>query len=134
MKKIDSYKVVLALALIICLNMNTAVAFNVQPYANSEFIYATVTLDNGKIANFNCATYLRKDSIKVTSCWLQKKVDDKWTTISSLAAPSQVATKAYTYVVSKDYSDDIGSGTFRIGFIVDADGYSITRYSNEITY
>ncbi len=33
-----------------------------------------------------------------------------------------------------DYSDKIGTGTYRIGATFDADGHSITRYSNSRTF
>ena len=38
------------------------------------------------------------------------------------------------YTAYMDYSSSIGSGTYRIGFIANADGHTVTRYSNERTY
>jgi len=39
-----------------------------------------------------------------------------------------------SYLKEMDYSDKIGTGTYRIGATFDADGHSITRYSNSRTF
>lgn len=39
-----------------------------------------------------------------------------------------------SYYKEMDYSDKIGTGTYRVGATFDADGHSITRYSNSRTF
>lgn len=123
---------------IICLVLitviNSALATTVRPLSDSEFAYAFAVLSDAKKVTYSCTTYEKKSSIKITSCWLEKKNNNTWKYSKSLAVPTQEVTNNYDYIVSMDYSDSIGSGTFRVGFIVDADGHAITRYSNERTF
>lgn len=111
-----------------------ALASEIIPYADTEFDSASASLSTRKDVTFSCVTYERKSSIKVTGVWLQRKVNDAWQYECALTAPSEVATDTIAYSAIKDYSDKIGTGTFRVGFIVNADGHAITRYSNERTF
>lgn len=95
---------------------------------------ASASLSERKDVSFSCTTYQTKSSIKVTGVWLQRKVDGSWKYECALTAPSNEATNTIIYGAVMDYSDKIGTGTFRVGFIVNADGHAITRYSNERTF
>lgn len=132
MKKAYYAVVISVLALMIVCSMSFAEG--IMPYADSEFMSATASLSDRKDVSFSCTTYETKSSIKVTGVWLQRKEDGKWKYERSLPAPSKEATDTIIYGALMDYSDKIDTGTFRVGFIVDADGHSITRYSNERTF
>lgn len=111
-----------------------AQADGIVPYADTEFDSASASLSTRKDVTFTCETYETKESIKVTGVWLQRKVDGSWKYECALTAPTKVATNTFMYGAVMDYSDKIGTGTFRVGFIVNADGHAITRYSNERTF
>lgn len=104
------------------------------PYADSEFVMASAALDSSKMVTFSCATHQKKESIAITKCFLQKKTNNVWMKVRDLDVPSYVAVNTNAYASYMDYSDQIGSGTFRVGFTVDADGHAITRYSNSRTF
>lgn len=132
MKKLYRVHIILLVALMMLCGF--AQADGIVPYADSEFDSASASLSTRKDVSFSCETYETKALIQVTGVWLQRKVDGKWKYERSLPAPSKKATNTISYAALMDYSDKIGSGTFRVGFIVDADGHSITRYSNERTF
>ena len=131
-------KAFLALALLLSL-MPICVAFadsyDIMPCADSEFNSATTLLKSTKQVSFRAVAYNVKSSISVTACWLEiQDSDGNWSTVCQLPPPSYVSENAFTYSYTVDYSDYIGSGTYRIWATYDADGHSITRCSNERTF
>ena len=123
------------LTLVLCCSIIcTATATIVDTCADAEFSSASASLSAKKTVTFSCLTNSEKKSIKITSCWLQKKDGTIWRFSKSLALPTVVASNTNTYGAWMDYSSSIGSGTYRIGFIANADGHTVTRYSNERTY
>ena len=131
MKKICS---LLIISILLLLFSTYAFAAEAIPYSDSVFTSGTASLSTRKTVNFSLRTLDTQGAIKITSCWLQKKDGTIWRFAKSLGIPSQVAINATSYAASMDYSSAIGSGTYRIGFIANADGHTITRYSNERTY
>lgn len=112
-----------------------ASAYEITPYADTEFDSASTYLKASKQVSFRAVTYNVKSSISVTACWLEQKNDDgSWTTICSLAAPSVVSQNDFSYSATMDYSSEIGAGTYRIRATYNADDHTITRYSNERTF
>lgn len=126
--------VLICAILLTCVITNIAVASEVMPLADSEFDIASALLSTRKDVSFSCSTYEVKSTIKITSCWLQKKSGNNWVWVCSLTAPSTVAYNTDIYSALMDYSSKIGTGTFRVGFTVNADGHAITRYSNSRTF
>ena len=103
--------------------------------ADSVFGSASAFLSSSKLVVFDCTLYDIHTRISVTNVWLEQQVNGYWLFVKSLTPPSYVATNMMDYGAEVNYSDSIaGSGTFRIGFTVDADGYSISRYSNSRTF
>ena len=51
-----------------------------------------------------------------------------------LDAPTNTATNSMSFGVLMDYSSQIDTGTFRVGFTVNVDGHAITRYFNSRTF
>ena len=127
-------KALIAALLLSLVLLNIAFASEIVPYADTEFSRATASLTTNKTVSFSCLTIREKEKISITSCWLQKKTNNKWSWAGSLEAPTTIATNTMLYAVVMDYSDKIGSGTYRIGFTINADGHAITRYSNERTF
>ena len=101
--------------------------------ADEVFDSATVSLKTTKKVVYDATTYGTKKSISITNCWLEKKSGSKWIRQCALETPS-AGKNTFGYVREMDYSDDIGTGTYRIGATFDADGHSITRYSNSRTF
>ena len=127
-------KVLVCLVLIISVYTSTAIASEIMPLADSEFFSASALLSTRKDVSFSCSTYDLKSTIKITSCWLEKKSGNNWAWECSLTSPSTIATNTDTYAALMDYSSQIGTGTYRVGFTVNADGHAITRYSNSRTF
>lgn len=113
---------------------SVAVAEQVEPRADLYFDSATAFLATDKRVVFDCTTYDVHDQISITNVWLEQKVDGDWTTIKSLPSPTNIAQNTLSYGAVADYSEAIGVGTFRIGFTANADGHTITRYSNSRTF
>lgn len=132
MKHIVKTFVCLVLVFSVC--VSTALASEVMPFADSEFDIASALLSTKKDVSFSCLTYEIKGTIRITNCWLQKKSGSNWTFVCTLTAPSTIATNTDSYAALMDYSSKIGTGTYRVGFTVNADGHAITRYSNSRTF
>lgn len=124
---------IVSMALII-LFTQSAFAIGITPYADSEFSIASASLSSRKVVSFSCVTYVEKSCISITSCWLQQKVNNSWVKVCDLDAPTNTATNSISFGALMDYSSEIGTGTYRVGFTVNADGHAITRYSNSRTF
>lgn len=127
-------KALIAALLLSLVLLNIAFASEIVPYADTEFSRATASLTTNKTVSFSCVTIREKEKISITRCWLQKKTNNSWTWAGALDAPTTIATNTTLYAAVMDYSDKIGSGTYRIGFTINADGHAITRYSNERSF
>lgn len=129
---------VLVAILALCTTLPAFAAANpnqtLRPMADEEFAMATPNLTTYKSVLFTSSTYEEKDKLSVTECWLEKKVGTEWEFVCDLPAPIRVETNTFVYTAEVDYSSYIGKGTFRVGATFDADGHSITRYSNTRTF
>lgn len=105
-----------------------------MPCADLYFDSASAFLASDKLVVFDCITYARYERISITSVWLEQKIDGKWEYVKPLTPPSYVAINLPCYGAEVSYRNDIGTGTFRVGFTVNADGYAISRYSNSRTF
>lgn len=130
-KKICLVMAFIMMATMIC---GSAYAQNIMPRADLYFDSASVFLSADKVVVFDCTLYDVHDCISVTNVWLERKVNGEWTYERALTPPDHVEYNTFGYCAEVDYSEDIGNGTFRVGFTVDADGYSISRYSNSRTF
>ena len=127
--------VCILICLLIVFLSNVSMGETVAPRADLYFNSASAFLASNKLVVFNCVTYDIYNRISVTNVWLEQQVNGYWLFVKSLTPPSYVATNMMDYGAEVNYSDSIiGTGTFRIGFTVDADGYSISRYSNSRTF
>ena len=111
-----------------------AATAEVMPRADSYFNAASAFLAHDKLVVFDCVTYDIYDRITIPLVWLEQDINGQWIYVKTLPPPTYVATNTMAYGAEVSYSSYIGSGTFRIGFTVDADGYSISRYSNSRTF
>lgn len=126
--------IVVYAALVFCILCATAYAEPIVPYADSEFSRAYINLLDNKTVSVYATTYDTKDQISIDSIWLEEKVGGSWTYSTSLSALSSTVYNTRSFFFTSNYSNKIGTGTFRIGCTYDADGYKITRYSNEQSY
>lgn len=112
-----------------------SIADEVVPCADLYFNSASAFLSSNKLVVFNCVAYDVHNRISITNVWLEQEIDGEWEHVKSLTPPSYVALNMQAYGVEVDYSASItGTGKFRVGFTVDADGYAISRYSNSRTF
>jgi len=107
-----------------------------QINADPVFYSITITLTTDKTALFSAYTNDIVDSIKVASCWLQKKIGDSWTYYCWLPAPSEESNGTFGYESSKNYSSYIPSdgNTYRVAARFVADDHHATRYSNQRSF
>ena len=124
--------------ILICILLMTTctagMANEIVPYADLYFNSASAYLASNKLVVFDCTLYAVYEQISVTNVWLEQQIDGEWEYVKSLTPPSYVAHNMARYGAEVSYSSDIGTGTFRIGFTVNADGYAISRYSNSRTF
>ena len=135
-KKVIS--VVLAILMVLALSNIAFAAGKPADGINADPIFdsITITLTTSKTALFSAHTYGIVGSIKVASCWLQKKVGDNWTYYCWLPAPSDESNNTIGYESSMNYSSYIPSdgNTYRVAGRFVADGHHATRYSNQRSY
>lgn len=135
MKNLMKISVAAVLVCLVMIMVSNAYASDIGLFSDKVFDRASLTLYSDKTVSFSASTWGTKKSISVTSCSLQKKNGEKWERVKGLTAPKTVASNAYLYSSDMDYSDDIpDGGTYRVGAVFDADGYSITRYSSERSF
>ena len=106
----------------------------IMPLADDVFDATKVELSSSGRVKLYCVTYENKESIKVTACWLEKKVGGKWKFDSSLTPPSEESNNTNGYAASFNCLSSIGSGTYRLAATFNADGYEITRYSTGVSF
>lgn len=127
---------VLSLTLaLMCLTVSIGVADEPALCADAVFGSASAFLSSNKLVVFNCVAYDVYNRISITNVWLEQQIDGDWEYAKRLTPPSYVAINMMNYGAEVNYGASItGTGTFRIGFTVNADGYAISRYSNSRTY
>ena len=125
---------VTTIVIIASLMLGSAYAQGILPRADIYFDSASAFPAANKMVVFDCLLYDVYDRISITDVWLERMVNGQWVYEKALTPPSYVAINMFDYGAEVDYSEDIGNGTFRVGFTVDADGYSISRYSNSRTF
>lgn len=127
-------RILLLFTLVFALCTTTLFTTNAEARrADEVFDSATVSLKTTKKVVYDATTYGTQKTISITNCWLEKKIGSKWVRQSALETPS-AGKNTFGYVREMDYSDNIGTGTYRVGATFDADGHSITRYSNSRTF
>lgn len=102
--------------------------------ADPEFDSASITLTSSKLVVYSANLYNEKKRIEVVEADLYKKVNGDWTHVTSLPVPAFVGTNTELYGASISYASYIGTGTYRVTATFSADGYEITRNSNERTF
>ena len=115
--------------------VSSACAQDVMPCADEVFHRASAALYSDRWVTYNCVTINTVAELRITSCWLQKKIDGSWVWQKSLPTGGIVGRNTDSIGYDVDYSSYItGAGTYRVGFTANADGHTITRYSNERTF
>lgn len=122
-------------ALIVLMSgISYSLAEEIMPLADDVFDATKVELSSSGRVKLYCVTYSNKDSIKVTACWLEKKVAGQWSFDCSLTAPAEESNNTNGYAASFNCLSSIGKGTYRLAAIFNADGYEITRYSTGVSF
>lgn len=124
------------LAVVMMITLATqALASGILPRADLVFDRATINLYADKEVTFSAQTAGKKGSISVTACSLEEKDGNRWVHVATLTPPDHVAKDTFIYDSEGIYSDDIpNGGTYQIKATFNADGYEITRTSNEMTF
>ncbi len=129
MKKRISFSLLLTVLVISCISLSFA-----EIFADDVFNNVSTTLTSSKTASFSAETFNNQSSIKVTRVRLYRQNGNYWILIGDLPVPTDEATNTNLYGATKNYSSDIGTGTYRLLTTFTADGHSISRYSNTKTY
>jgi len=112
-----------------------ALAYNSQIDANQYYAEASVAFNSSGKAVFSALTAFQFSELSVTSCSLQVKVGGVWRHDTMLTPPAYVAKNRYTYTAEKTYALNCAPGkTYRSKATFDADGHTITKYSNEVKF
>lgn len=115
----------------------TLVIFNTAFAATLEdpvFDMIISTFNSQGVVSFNIYTSYTVDSITLSSCVLQKKVNNNWVTVTSSYTLTDVYFEGDYWHANVDFSGSITSGQYRVKFRPTADGHTITRYSNSRTF
>ena len=75
--------------MILMSGVSYSLADAIMPLADDVFDATKVELSSSGRVKLYCVTYGNKESIKVTACWLEKKVGGKWEFDSSLTPPAE---------------------------------------------
>ncbi len=125
----------ITLLCVMILTSSISLAEEITPYADLVFHNASISLSTRKDASFVGITYYKQKEISVTACSLEKKTGtDSWKQVTILTPPKDICTDTHAYNSLVSYAAEIGVGTYRIKATFNADGYTITRYSNERTF
>lgn len=132
MKRAAMFTVVFVLtAMMLC----TALANESQIQANHYYSDASVAFNSSGKAVFSAITTFQFNKLSITSCSLQVKEGGVWKHDVTLTPPSQVAQNRFTYSAEKTYSLSCTPGkTYRFKATFNADGHTITKYSNEVKF
>ena len=123
------------ISLVFVLSIVCVATAEMQPFANQYFYEASVAFNNQGKSVFTATTTFQFNNLSVTSCVLQMKSGNTWINSQTLTPPSTTASQRYTYSAEKTYSLNCVSGkTYRLKAIFNADGHTITRYSNEVRF
>ena len=106
----------------------------ISPLADDVFDATKVELSSSGRVKLYCVTYGNKASIKVTACWLEKKVAGQRAFDCSLTPPAEESNNTNGYAASFNCLSSIGEGTYRVAATFNADGYEITRYSVGVSF
>lgn len=124
-----------SVVMLLTMMVSSSFALEIEPRADEVFHRASAALYSDKWVTYNCVTMITASELKITSSWLQKKVDGSWVWQCSLPTGGHVERNSNNLLYDVDYSSYItGAGTYRVGFTANADGHAITRYSNERTF
>ena len=126
-------KMIVALITVLCISTVCTCAFAAIT-ADEVFSVASTNLLPSKTATFVASTKTEQSYICVTACSLYKKISNTWYYICALPIPADVETNTSLFGAYQDYSSYIGTGTYRVYTTFEADGHSISRYSNERTF
>lgn len=125
--------IVVIVAVTLVFTIASAYAELVMPCADDEFTSAYAYIYSNKSLKISCVTY-DPHTISITQCWYEVKTNGKWVYGGAIALSSSSVSNSCLLGIQENCSSYFGSGTYRVGFTVDADGHAITRYSNERTY
>lgn len=127
-------RTIFSLVLIITILISSIAYAEVEPRADILFNEATINLRSDQSVLFSFSLYEVKTKLSVLTCWLEQEIDGEWEYACALASPSAEFLNTFAYMATMDYSSEIGTGTFRVWATFNADGYEITRCSNERTF
>ena len=131
------YKLIATFVISVVLILCAVVGFadSIAPLADEEFRSAYISFYSDGEADFRCATYLTKGTLYVKNCQLQKKkASGGWLNVGSAITPDYKASNATSYLATIDFSDSIGTGTYRITCTFVADDYTLPKTSAERTF
>lgn len=125
------FRQVVATILLVSMIFCAFTAHAITPYADSVFVSAYAYINSSKQLSIRSITYAIHEEISIIDCWYEIQSGSDWVYVSDIPEACVSTAGMKSVGVDVDCSLLFTSGTYRVGFEVDADGYSITRYSNE---
>ena len=110
-----------------------AVADAVAPCADEVFRDASIILTSSGRITYTASTRSVYNTISVSNCYLEQYVDNVWQFVCTLPSPASMS-NTKTYLAYTNSADYFSTGTYRVVATFSADGYTITRTSNERTF
>ena len=126
-------KGIVALLLVSTLLIGNACAEMIMPCADEVFSSAAAYLYSNKYLKISCVTD-DPHNIRITNCWYEIKLNGDWEYGGGITVSPSSVSNGMILGAQVNCSSYFSTGTYRVGFTVDADGHSISRYSNERTY
>jgi len=125
-------KTVIAISLValFLVVFNTSFAHRDDPV----FDYVLGTFNSQKVVSFTIYTSYDVPSITITSCELQKRVNNTWQPVTSYFTLTDVVLTSDSFSANIDYSSYITTGTYRVKFKPKADNHTMTCYSSSRTF
>lgn len=102
--------------------------------ADPVFDSISTSLSSSKTVTFIATTFDDCNSISITRVRLYKRINNVWTYQGDLPLPTNATSQPDYYFATADYSDDIGTGTYRLYTTFCADGHNTSGYSNTRTF
>ena len=126
-------KRIITIAIVLVLLSVVSITY-AQILEDSTFDSTNGRLTAQKKVIFSFTTMVEQPYIKIDSCSLEKKINGRWQSVGALTPPSLIEYNTDTFGVTVDYSNDIGTGTYRVRFVPNANGHTLTCYTNSRTF
>lgn len=122
-------RIIVVFFVICCIIVNVSFAEQSQHRADEYFNSGSAKLYASKIVGIIAKTEFVVDRISADYCKLYKLVGSSWQLVSTIY-PTYYVTNDWQFGTQVDFSSFIDSGTYKVEVRFNADGHTLTKYSN----